>query len=158
MLIIVVGLAGILLLAFSEFLPEKEKDSEPVAESKTDSDFNSYENDLEDRLKVLLESINGAGKVQVMITVESGDEKIYATETERSDKNEDKKYVLIDADGNNNGLLLKVAQPEIRGVAVVCQGADSPEVKRQITDAVTSVLGISTNRVSISKMKVTNGG
>lgn len=158
LLIIFIGFLGILLLLFSEIFTEKDNTPETASVSERELDFKSYENNLEDRLKLLLESINGAGKVNVMITIESGDEMVYATETERSDKNEDKKYVLVDTDGNDDGLLLKVAQPEVRGVAVVCQGADSPEVKRQITDAVTSVLRISSNRVSISKMKPTNGG
>ena len=47
--------------------------------------FTSYEKDIEERLKNLIESIDGAGKVQVMVTIESGDEKVYATESKKTE-------------------------------------------------------------------------
>ncbi len=153
LIIVVICIVGVLLLVLSELLPDVSKEEVEKQELYEDVSFDTYEEELEKRLKTLLENINGAGSVQVMVTVESGDEKIYATESNKNDNNEERKYVLIDTDGTDSGLLLKIAQPEIRGVAVVCQGADSPKVRQEITGAVTSVLGISTNRVNISKMK-----
>lgn len=152
-LIVSVCIVGLALLVLSEFIPDKDENVTEDLIVNENVNFNSYEKELENRLKVLLESIKDAGKVQVMITVESGDEKIYATESNTDNENEERKYVLLDVDGTDNGLLLKVAQPKVRGVAVVCQGADLPAVREEITGAVTSVLGISTNRVNISKMK-----
>lgn len=155
--IIVAGIVGILLLVLSEFIPEGEEDVE-ITENNDEVSFTSYEKDIEERLKNLLESIDGSGKVQVMVTIESGDEKVYATESKKSENNEEKNYVLVDIEGSDSGLLLKIAQPEIRGVAIVCQGADSPTVRNAVVGAVTSVLGISSNRVNVSKMKNSNGG
>ncbi len=155
--IIAAGIIGVVLLIVSEFIPESEKSVE-TDEEETEISFIAYEKDIEERLENLLESVEGAGKVQVMVTVESGDEKVYATESKKSENNEEKSYVLVDVEGSDNGLLLKIAQPEIRGVAVVCQGADSPTVRNAVIGAVTSVLGISSNRVNVSKMKNINGG
>ena len=155
--IIVAGIVGILLLVLSEFIPEGEENV-VITENDDEMSFTSYEKDIEERLKKLLESIDGAGKVQVMVTIESGDEKVYATESKKSENNEEKNYVLVDIEGSDSGLLLKIAQPEIRGVAIVCQGADSPTVRNAVVGAVTSVLGISSNRVNVSKMKNSNGG
>ncbi len=155
--IVAAGIVGVLLLFFSEFIPES-KEAVETTETENEVSFTSYEKDIEERLQKLLESIDGAGKVQVMVTIESGDEKVYATESKKSENNEEKKYVLVDIEGSDNGLLLKIAQPEIRGVAIVCQGADSPTVRNAVTGAVTSVLGISSNRVNVSKMKNSNGG
>lgn len=152
-LIVSVCIVGLALLVLSEFIPDKDENVTEDLIVNENVNFNSYEKELENRLKVLLESIKDAGKVQVMITVESGDEKIYATESNTDNENEERKYVLLDVDGTDSGLLLKIAQPKVRGVAVVCQGADLPSVREEITGAVTSVLGISTNRVNISKMK-----
>ncbi|MBR0349061.1 MAG: hypothetical protein IIX16_05410 [Clostridia bacterium] len=155
--IIVAGIVGVLLLVVSEFIPESEEDVE-ITENDDEMSFTSYEKDIEERLKNLIESIDGAGKVQVMVTIESGDEKVYATESKKTENNEEKSYVLVDIEGSDSGLLLKIAQPEIRGVAIVCQGADSPTVRNAVVGAVTSVLGISSNRVNVSKMKNSNGG
>lgn len=155
--IIVAGIVGVLLLVVSEFIPESEEDVE-ITENDDEMSFMSYEKDIEERLKNLIESIDGAGNVQVMVTIESGDEKVYATESKKTENNEEKSYVLVDIEGSDSGLLLKIAQPEIRGVAIVCQGADSPTVRNAVVGAVTSVLGISSNRVNVSKMKNSNGG
>ena len=155
--IIVAGIVGVLLLVVSEFIPGSEEDVE-ITENDDEMSFTSYEKDIEERLKNLIESIDGAGKVQVMVTIESGDEKVYATESKKTENNEEKNYVLVDIEGSDSGLLLKIAQPEIRGVAIVCQGADSPTVRNAVVGAVTSVLGISSNRVNVSKMKNSNGG
>lgn len=155
--IIVAGIVGVLLLVVSEFIPESEEDVE-ITENDDEMSFTSYEKDIEERLKNLIESIDGAGNVQVMVTIESGDEKVYATESKKTENNEEKSYVLVDIEGSDSGLLLKIAQPEIRGVAIVCQGADSPTVRNAVVGAVTSVLGISSNRVNVSKMKNSNGG
>ena len=155
--IIVAGIVGVLLLVVSEFIPESEDDVE-ITENDDEMSFISYEKDIEERLKNLIESIDGAGNVQVMVTIESGDEKVYATESKKTENNEEKNYVLVDIEGSDSGLLLKIAQPEIRGVAIVCQGADSPTVRNAVVGAVTSVLGISSNRVNVSKMKNSNGG
>ena len=43
-------------------------------------------------------------------------------------------------------------EPVIRGIAVVCEGADDVTVNTQITQAVSVLTGVSTNRISISKM------
>lgn len=158
LMILSLGLVGIILLAVSEIMPEEKAESTGSEEGEESVSFHEYEKSLEERLEILLESINGAGEVKVMVTVESNDEKVYATESSKSESREDKKYVLIDEDGNDTGLLLKISQPEIRGVGVVCQGAESPQVRQEITATVTSVLGISSNRVNISKMKPVNGG
>lgn len=157
LVIVLIGILGLILLVFSEFLPEEEI-ADDETKDETEISFGSYEKDIEERLTDLLESIDGAGNVQVMVTLESGDEKVYATESKKNESSEEKKYVLVDIDGSDEGLLLKIAQPEIRGVAVVCQGADSSVVRNSVIGAVTSVLGISSNRINISKMKNTNGG
>ena len=73
--IIVAGIVGVLLLVVSEFIPESEEDVE-ITENDDEMSFTSYQKDIEERLKNLIESIDGAGKVQVMVTIESGDEKV----------------------------------------------------------------------------------
>ena len=157
-IIVIAGITGILLLTFSEVLPEKEK---ALTESGDDTyDYSYYEERLEARLESIISSIDGAGKAKVMLTLESSDENVYAMEhkqssSEKSEQSENE-YVLIDKDGDDNGLLLKIVEPEIRGVAIVCDGADSAQVKQAIISSVTAVLGITANRVSISKMN--NGG
>ena len=157
-IIVFAGVIGIMLLVLSEIVPHSENSISNEDVEYNETTFEVYEKNLEKRLESLLGSINGAGKVKVMVTIESGDERIYATENIKSERSEEKSYVIIDSQGDDNGLLIKVSQPIVRGVAVVCQGADQPIVREEITNTVVSVLGISTNRVNIAKMQNDNGG
>ena len=149
--IICLGLAGIFMLTMSELLPRKSTESE---KKETVSDISdSYEADLEKRLTSIVSSINGAGRTQVMVTLASGDENVYAVREKSSDRSREREYIVIDDGSSESGLLLKVVEPEIRGVAVVCEGADSANVRQEIVSAVSAVLGISSNRISIAKIK-----
>ena len=149
--IICLGLAGIFLLTMSELVPQKSTKTE---KKETVSDISdSYEADLEKRLTSIVSSINGAGRTQVMVTLASGDENVYAVKEKSSDGSREREYIVIDDGSSESGLLLKVVEPEIRGVAVVCEGADSANVRQEIVSTVSAVLGISSNRISIAKIK-----
>lgn len=152
-IIVVLGMIGILLLTLSEIVPEKDKDEQ---KNETVSAYENYEEEIEKRLTETVSAINGAGRTKVMITLESGDENVYAVENKHGEKSSESQYVIVENGGDDKGLLLKVVEPEVRGVAVVCEGADSAKVRQEIVDTVTAVLGISTNRVSIAK--ISNGG
>ncbi len=153
--IVLLGLSGILLLTFSELKPKETQQSD---EPDKTADISQYEENLEARLSELISSIDGAGRAKVMITLDSGDENVYATEDKSGEKSYEKSYVVIKQNGDENGILLKIAEPEIRGVAVVCEGAGSAEVRQEIINTVTAVLNVGTNRVNISKMKISDGG
>lgn len=157
LIIVFVGILGVVLLALSELIPEKENTEQKTSVS-IESTANEYEMNLEKRLTELIESVDGAGQTKVMVTVDCGDENVYATENKSESDKIETKYVLVENNGNDNGILLKVWMPEIRGIAVVCQGADSAKVREEITGIVTAVLGISTNRVNIAKMNIRSGG
>ena len=158
LIIVVIGIVGVLLLVLSELLPEKKTDEVDDNTLRISSNTDDYETELENRLTDLIESIDGAGKSKVMLTVDCGDESVYATENKNDNGKNETKYVLVENDGNDSGILLKVWMPEIRGVAIVCQGADSAKVREEITGVVTAVLGISTNRINIAKMNNNSGG
>jgi len=121
-----------------------------------------YAQDMEKRLSETLACIQGVGRVAVMITLENGPEQLYAqderhqltaSETGESAQ-DDYSYLLVrTADGAQSGLLVKIIQPQIRGVAVICDGGGSAAIRQEITDVVTAVLDISTLRVSVSAMK-----
>ena len=100
-----------------------------------------------------------------MVTLENGTEQVYAAnEKTASDSSSDangsagkisdeKEYVIIETDSKGEqGLVIKLIQPKIRGVAVVCEGGDSDIIRREIQETVTAVLDISASRVYVTKM------
>jgi phenylalanyl-tRNA synthetase beta chain len=58
--------------------------------------------------------------------------------------------VVKGSDGEN-GVVIKVYEPVIKGVAVVAQGADNIKVRSAITEAVCALFNISSAKVSVSK-------
>lgn len=151
--IVSIGLVGIILLTLSELMPQKsDAKQNEKAENVTDI-RDSYEENIEKRLTSIVSSIDGAGRTEVMVTLASGDENVYAVKEKSSNGSKEREYIVIDSDKNESGLLLKVIEPEIRGVAIVCEGADSAKIRQEIVSSVSAVLGISTNRISIAKIK-----
>ena len=109
--------------------------------------------DEEERLAEMLAQIEGAGRVSVMITYESGTEKSLAYETRTSsredsgEKSEDRKAVT----SGGEPMVVKEVYPQVKGVIVAADGADSASVKTAIREAVTASLGVSAHRVCIFK-------
>ena len=153
-----VGLAGICLIFLSDILFGGREGSTGAARQSTQ--------ELETRLTEMLESVQGAGKVQVMITLESAGETVYArdeqsdtqTTQDGSDGVTDRKesykseHIIVDAADGKQPLVETHIEPEVKGVAVVCEGGDDITVIKRITDLVSVVLGLSTNRICVTKM------
>ena len=162
-LILAGGLIGILLLAFSS-LPGKPGASAAAAPSEIRVDLTAYEQQLERRLCETLAAIAGAGETRVMLTLDSGSEPIYATQGKTDQKSHsngeqqeeshsaEKAYVTIGTGTGEQGLVLKMLEPRVRGVAVVCQGGGDILVRQSIIEAVTAVLGVGANKVSVARM------
>lgn len=164
--ICILAIAAILFLVFSS-LPsnaKKEKQKDSKENIKSEAQLN-YTQDTEEKLKSIITSIEGAGNANVMVTLENGVEQVYAQnekgessgnsymQNSKNSVSDEKEYVLIESNSNGeSGLLIKLIQPKIRGVAVVCEGGDSDKVKQEIVETVTAVLDISASRVYVTKM------
>lgn len=150
-IVIFVGIIGIVLLVFSELVEQKEE--APKQESDAVPGLEDYAENIETRLEEMISSIHGAGKTKVMVTLDCSEENVYAVEEKNDENSSENKVVIVEYADGENGVLIKVTQPRIRGVAVVCSGGASPTVKQNIMDTVTAVLDISSARVSIATMK-----
>lgn len=156
---LILGVIGVVLIIISEFVTEKPKSQE---KEQVQSSFFDYESDIENRLCDIISQINGAGRVKVMVTLKSGEEKKYAynemfqakNDENSSDSKTENEYVVIDGEKGDECVLLKTEFPEIQGVIVVCDGGDNSVIKNEITNAVSALLNISTNNISVIKMKI----
>lgn len=130
----------------------------------------SYEEKEQKELKELLSKMDSVGEVDVKIYFKSGEVKVPAIEsttqesiTEENDSSggtrtnsqvTDGSTVVMAIDGNNNEpYILQVNKPEITGVLVVAEGASSNKVKYDIQVAVSSLYGISIDKVNVYTMK-----
>lgn len=153
MLILLIGLIGMLMVLFSG----DSSDKNASKEIKDSNNVISSEYELAEQIEKLIESIDGAGKCKAMITYNSYEETVYA-QNENKDINADGEerytgeYIILDSGSSESGLALKIISPEIKGVAIVCQGGDNPIIKEQIISAISALFNISSNRISIAVM------
>lgn len=110
---------------------------------------------LQEELEQILSQIRGAGKVKVLLTESSGTQTVYQTDQDQrgQDSASNKTVIVTDSNRNQNGLIHRIDPPVYLGAVIVCQGGDSAAVKLAIVEAVASVTGLSTDRITVLKMK-----
>ena len=144
-LIVILGLAGMALILFSDFIiPDKEAVKQEAASDDVLTDYESYVKEMEQRLKTTLEKIDGVGKADVMITAAGSGEYIYA---------KDEKDVIIGGNGQKQALVRKISNPEISGVVVVCEGGESSVVKEKVYNAVAAAFNIPSQKIFVAGSK-----
>ncbi len=161
--LIIAGLCGILLIFLSSFSGEKEKQQET---SSGEFSIEEYRNELEETIEKMVINITGSRKVEVAITLEGGMSYYYAdTREETSKKNEEdtstsldselkEGYIIVKtADGGEEALLVNAKMPEVRGVAIVCEGGDNEILNQKIQNSVMAALNITSKRVYICGRK-----
>lgn len=161
LLIVLILVSGIIMLFVSE-LSDAEETSLPQAETTSQgTDMQEYSQRLEQRLSSIISSINGAGNTKVMVTLENGSEDVYLHNSDYgenidpSGKNSMERkdeYVIVDGSSGEQGIVVRKSEPKVRGVAVVCEGGGSQQVKAQVIETVTALLDISAARVSVAEM------
>ena len=113
---------------------------------------------INEKLSSILSKLDGAGKVEVMITVARGEETIFQTDnklsvTEQSDTTQQDTVTVTDSERNQTGLIRQVNPPVYLGAVILCQGADSASVRLSIVDAVSKATGLGADQISVLKMK-----
>ncbi len=159
-----VFITGILLIIVGNgFLGmNKNLPAKTVVSDKTESggQDNEYEN-LEARMSSIFSKVEGAGEVEVMITLKSGSEIVVAqeeklserTDTNGEEKNSEIKATLLDSTGGTNApLILKENSPEIEGVVIIAQGGDDVIVKESLTKGAQALLNVPAHKVEVFKM------
>lgn len=150
--VVLVLLAGLVLMA----MPEGEKEqAETVQGQKTEA---KSEQALQDALAEILSQIDGAGKVRVLLTEASGAETLYQTDediTQSGDSSDIRQETVLitDTQRTETGLVQRVDPPVYRGAVIVCQGAGSASIHLAIVEAVSSVTGLTSDRITVLKMK-----
>ena len=138
---------AVLLGVFLMLLPQKKEEPEREIPAQTEAALT-----LEEELSVILSKISGVGKAEVLLTELSGSSTIYQTDTAQNQGNSDT-VIVMDRNREEQGLVKQVLPPVYKGALVVCQGADSASVRLNVVDAVKSVTGLSSDCITVLKMK-----
>lgn len=142
-LVILVLVVGICLM----LLPEsKEETQVPVSVERQQT--------REQALQEILSKIKGAGKVEVLLAEYRGAETIYQTDQQQStDSYREDTVIVSGTDREEQGLVRQTNPPAYLGALVVCQGGDIPTVKLAIVEAVMAATGLSSDKITVLKMK-----
>lgn len=108
-------------------------------------------------LSEFLASVEGAGKVKVMLSIASGEKTVYQIDENISgaaDNTNTKTETVIvtDSQRNETGLISQINPPIYLGAIVICQGGDIPSVKLAITQAVSKITGLGADHICVLKM------
>ncbi len=167
-LLLIVFLIGLLLITFTPKLSQKNDTNISVEQKETNYLQNSYEQNIEQRLEEILSNVQGAGEVDVMISIKKGSEKVISENIEQSNN------VINEIDGSNgtritdqsalkksatllgqneSPLVLTEIMPEISGVIIVTEGAKDVYVKDALIRSVSTLLEIPSYKVEVLQKK-----
>ena len=139
-----VGILAMLLILLSELFPQKSGADSVQAVSAVQTSA-EYQAQLENRLESLISQMSGAGKTTVMITLETAEESIYALDTQSGEL---QTHVLLN---DGSALTETVCLPQVCGVAVLCEGGADIRVAARVTELVSALLDLPSNRICVEQ-------
>jgi len=114
---------------------------------------------LEEEMEEILTKIRGVGKVDVMLTLHSGDELVLASNTAlrysgstHSPDDYDRTSETVTVSGSGGGEDVVITQqryPQYRGALVVCEGGGSDAVVLQVVHAVSALTGLGSDKIAV---------
>lgn len=136
----------------------------------TQKEQNSNYYNLQEQLETILQTMEGVGKVRVLINYSETSSVVAMyneTVTESSTQEKDtsggtrnitevdtqKEIAYSEENGNSTPITEKVIMPTIEGAIITAQGAENATVKANIVSAVEAVTGLATHKIQVFKME-----
>ncbi|MFP7208547.1 stage III sporulation protein AG [Bacillus safensis] len=150
---------------------EEQEVFKPASSGKPKNSIEDVEQEYENQLKEILETIIGVEDVSIVVNVDATSLKVFeknksnkSTTTEETDKEggvrsvtdqtKEEEVVIIKNGNEETPVVVQTKKPEIRGVLVVAQGVDNVQIKKTIIEAVTRVLDVPSHRVAVAPKKI----
>ena len=145
-LAVTVGVMAMLLLLLSELLPSGNTQKTAASTVRTAA-VSQYQTQ---QLEELISQLQGAGRTTVMVTLTTGEETIYAVDTQTGDLQQQETHVLLQ---DGSALAETTYLPQVCGVAVLCEGGGDVRVAARITELLHSLLDLPANRICVEQRK-----
>lgn len=163
-----------IILALNVFYPDMFKKEDIKSTLSEEVEINTikeeYEEAQKEELKSILESMYGVGEVKVMISFKSGESKVLAynsskqvVSTEEKDTeggtrvsnqtDDGSTVVMTNEGGDNEPFIVETYKPKIEGIMILAEGASDSRIKYDIQKAVSSLYGLSAEKVNVYPMK-----
>ena len=151
--VFLVAVVGIILLMW----PAGERVDEPAAPSQIVNEESSIRT-LETEMEQILSKMNGVGRVDVMLTLQSGAELVLASNTtlrysgsphNPDDYDRSSETVTVSGGNGSDVIVTQAISPQYRGALIVCDGGDSDSVRLRIIEAVAALTGLGSDRIAV---------
>ena len=146
---------------------DRDAEGEPAAAALAKAD-NSYEAQLEQRIRDLLKHVDGVGNVDVMVVLKSSAEKVIHVDdstsyssTEETDssggsrkiesQDRDSSTVMSSQNGQSLPIIEKEICPEVAGIIISASGGGNPGVQAEITAAMEALFGLPAHKIKVLK-------
>lgn len=169
---LILVLAGILILIIALPTDTKEKKQAEEAKENISKENNTMEaskDEIERKLEDILEKIDGAGDVKVMITYQDSGTQVVEKDKNTSENSVEESdstggvrstkeqqlqesTVYEEADAGNTPFVSKELLPKVEGILIVASGGDNQKVKQNISEAVLALFQVEAHRIKIVKM------
>lgn len=169
---LILVLAGILILIIALPTDTKEKKQAEEAKENISKENNTMEaskDEIERKLEDILEKIDGAGDVKVMITYQDSGTQVVEKDKNTSENSLEESdstggvrstkeqqlqesTVYEDADAGNTPFVSKELLPKVEGILIVASGGDNQKVKQNISESVLALFQVEAHRIKIVKM------
>lgn len=169
---LILVLAGILILIIALPTDTKEKKQAEEAKENISKENNTMEaskDEIERKLEDILEKIDGAGDVKVMITYQDSGTQVVEKDKNTSENSLEESdstggvrstkeqqlqesTVYEEADAGNTPFVSKELLPKVEGILIVASGSDNQKVKQNISEAVLALFQVEAHRIKIVKM------
>lgn len=169
---LILVLAGILILIIALPTDTKEKKQAEKSKENISKENNTMEaskDEIERKLEDILEKIDGAGDVKVMITYQDSGTQVVEKDKNTSENSLEESdstggvrstkeqqlqesTVYEEADAGNTPFVSKELLPKVEGILIVASGGDNQKVKQNISEAVFALFQVEAHRIKIVKM------
>lgn len=149
--LLIIVLIGVLMIIFSDDNDETNEASLPTV-----FDEKAYEENLEKRLKTIVEEIEGVGEVSVMVTLEGSALYSYATdvtsstEADGDSKRESTIVLQSGASSSKEAVISGYELPKVKGAAVVSSNRLTETLRAKVIGVVSAALGVSSAKICVT--------
>lgn len=173
---LLIALAGVMFVIGSipiskqDDVNKKKSPDEDETYVQQKMDSKEYASYMEERLKCMIENIDGVGKAKVMITLKSTKEDVILMEkpysktqvTENDDtggnrttneiSKEQRVIYITESDGTTIPYSIKEKEPEIEGIAIVARGGGDKKKAAVIISMTQALFPVSAHKISVVEM------
>ncbi len=153
--VLLIAVLGAVLMLWPSGEDSGESDIAAVQLSERDVDLR----ELEENMERILSKMHGVGRVDVMLTLQSGSELILATDStlrysgnpqNPNDYDRASETVTVSGGSGSDVVVTQEKYPQYRGALIVCDGGGSDNVRLRVVEAVSALTGLGTDRIAVA--------